>query len=151
MLGEMKEVDEHNKTELYRYVDEYVEDDILKTFNKLWDERNYWKYKPLMYIIDNKIVGFAAYTINEKYPGKLKVYYLHTRSDFRGQKIAKQLLRKMADIAIENNVDMLYITEENTDGSKLFKDLDYTTKKNEFNTIDYIYNIPKNKLINMFL
>ena len=50
----------------------------------------------------------------------------------------------MADIAIEN-------TEENTDGSKLFKDFDYTTKKNEFNTIDYIYDISKNKLINMFL
>lgn len=147
----LQEINEYNKMNLYQYVSEWVEDDILKTFNKLWEDRGYWKYLPLAYIIDNKIVGFAAYTINEKYSGKLKVYYLHTRSDFRGQKIAKQLLRKMADIAIENNVDMLYITEENTDGSKLFKDLDYTTKNNEFNTIDYIYDIPKNKLIKMFL
>ena len=104
-----------------------------------------------MYINNNEIVAFAAYTLNEKYPGKLKVYYLHTRSEFRGQKIAKQLLRKMTSIAIENNVDMLYVTEENTDGSKLFKDLEPTTKTNEFGTTDYIYDIPKNKLINMFL
>lgn len=145
------EIDEHLKLKLYQYVEQYVEDSILKTFNTLWAERNYWKYKPLVCISNNEIVAFAAYTLNEKYPGKLKVYYLHTRSEFRGQKIAKQLLRKMSDIAIDNDLDMIYITEENTDGSKLFKDLDFTLKNNEFGTTDYIYDIPKNKLINMFL
>ena len=145
------EIDEPLKLKLYQYVEKYVEDSILKTFNTLWDERNYWKYKPLVYISNNEIVAFAAYTLNEKYPSKLKVYYLHTRSDFRGQKIAKQLLRKMSDIAIDNDLDMIYITEENTDGSKLFRDLDFTVKNNEFGTTDYIYDIPKNKLINMFL
>lgn len=145
------EIDETLKLKLYQYVEKYVEDSILKTFNTLWDERNYWKYKPLVYISNNEIVAFTAYTLNEKYPGKLKVYYLHTRSDFRGQKIAKQLLRKISDIAIDNDLDMIYITEENTDGSKLFRDLDFTLKNNEFGTTDYIYDIPKNKLINMFL
>ena len=145
------EIDETLKLKLYQYVEKYVEDSILKTFNTLWDERNYWKYKPLVYISNNEIVAFTAYTLNEKYPGKLKVYYLHTRSDFRGQKIAKQLLRKISDIAIDNDLDMIYITEENTDGSKLFRDLDFTLKHNEFGTTDYIYDIPKNKLINMFL
>lgn len=145
------EIDEPLKLKLYQYVEKYVEDSILKTFNTLWDERNYWKYKPLVYISNNEIVAFTAYTLNEKYPGKLKVYYLHTRSDFRGQKIAKQLLRKISDIAIDNDLDMIYITEENTDGSKLFRDLDFTLKNNEFGTTDYIYDIPKNKLINMFL
>ena len=57
----------------------------------------------------------------------------------------------MSDIAIDNDLDMIYITEENTDGSKLFRDLDFTLKNNEFGTTDYIYDIPKNKLINMFL
>ena len=145
------EIDEPLKLKLYQYVDYNVEDAILKTFNQLWDERNYWKYKPLVYILDDNIVGFIAYTINEKYSGKLKVYYLHVKQSSRGLGISKKLLKEVSNIAINNNVDMLYITEENTDGSKLFKNLDYTTRSNEFDTTDYIYDIPKNKLINMFL
>ena len=145
------EINEYDKCTLYNYVDYNVEDDILKTFNQLWDKRNYWKYKPLVYIIDNNIVGFIAYTINEKYPGKLKVYYLHVKQSSRGLGISKKLLKEVSNIAINNNVDMLYITEENTNGSKLFKNLDYTTRSNEFGTIDYIYDIPKNKLINLFI
>ena len=145
------EINENHKQELYKYVDEHVEDKILQTFNQLWDARNYWKYKPLVYIIKNKIVGFGAYTINEKYPGKLKVYYLHVQAECRGQKISKKILRKMSEIAIKNSVDMLYITEENTDGSVLFKNTEFTTRINEFNTTDYIYDISKEKLIDMFL
>ena len=62
------EIDEPLKLKLYQYVEKNVEDSILKTFNTLWDERNYWKYKPLVYISNNEIVAFAAYTLNEKYP-----------------------------------------------------------------------------------
>ena len=145
------EIDEPLKLKLYQYVDYNVEDAILKTFNQLWDERNYWKYKPLVYILDDNIVGFIAYTINEKYSGKLKVYYLHVKQSSRGLGISKKLLKEVSNIAINNNVDMLYITEENTDGSKLFKNLDYTTRSNEFGTIDYIFDIPKNKLVDLFI
>lgn len=143
------EIDREHSDNLKKYVNTFVEDNILKTFNSLWDERDYWCYKPLVYKIDNEIVAFTAYTIDEKYPGKLKVYYLHTRKEFRGQKIAKQLLRRLADIAHIHNKDMLYITEENTDGSKLFGNLEFETKLNEFGTVDKIYEINK-KILNKF-
>lgn len=145
------EVNKENSNKLKKYVYNHVEDEILKTFNVLWDDRDYWKYNPLVYKIEDEIVAFTAYTIDEKYPGKLKVYYLHTHKDYRGQKIAKQLLRRLADIATQHNKDMLYITEENTDGSKLFGDMEFKTKINEFGTIDKIYDIKREKLIGFFI
>ena len=139
-----------NKEELYQYVEEHVEDDILRTFNTLWEERDYWKFKPLVFKEGNTILGFGAYTINERYPGMLKVYYLHVRSDQRGKKIAKKLLLRMSEIAVKNNVDLMYVTEESTDGSKIFKNFKFTIKNNEFGTKDYVYVIPKNELLKTF-
>lgn len=41
----------------------------------------------------------------------------------------------------EVNKAMLYITVENTDGSKLFRYMGFRTKINEFGNIDKIYDI----------
>lgn len=143
---ELIDVLKEESGDLKQYVVENVEDPILQTFNTLWDERDYWKYPPCVAMYNGEIVGFCAYTINEKYPGFLKVYYLHVKVEYRRRGITKKFLKYIADIALSNNVGVLYITEENTDGSKLFKDKKYQTKENEFGTIDKVYEFSKEDL-----
>lgn len=133
-----KTISKDQRIFLYDFVDDNIKDSILKTFNTLWDERDYWKYEPIACYVDSNIVGFVAYTIDENHPGMLKIYYIYVLDEYRGKGIAKTLLEMCFQIAKVNSVNFLFISEEYSDGYKLFiNNYCYTKHFNEFNTYDY--------------
>jgi GNAT superfamily N-acetyltransferase len=136
-----------DKEKLYAYVNEHITDPILLTFLTLWEDRGYWeKFEPTIIEKDGKIIGFVAYTIDEKYKDKLKVYYLHVCDSHRGKGLGKELLELCYQEAKFNNVNFYFVSEENSDGYKLFKDkFEYKKELNEFNTYDYIFDIETKK------
>jgi GNAT superfamily N-acetyltransferase len=133
---------EADKEELYEYVRNNIQDPILRTFLTLWDERDYWDYNPIV-VYDEKIVGFIAYSNPAHYKDCLKVYYLHVLDEYRGNGIAKQLLNIVYDASKFLDKYFLFISEENSDGFKLFKaKFDYNMVTNEFGTNDFVFKIP---------
>jgi GNAT superfamily N-acetyltransferase len=131
------------KFKLMNFVFDNTDSFILNTFGYLWEERQWWGKFPIsVYMIDNKIAGLHAFTCNTKGVDTLKTYYIVTGEEYRGQGIAKKLIRH--DLAENAHICRRYYvnSEEGSDGIGLFKSMfgdNYSLLSNEFNTQDYIF------------
>ncbi len=144
----IKEIKYEDRFKLYDFVNT-CDDELIRTFNILWEERNYWVlYQPIVYVVDGEIVGFCAFAKTPKYENSIKIYYLYTHSNFQNKQIGKKLLNfvydKYRDLGV---VYFVYVTEINTGGHFLFdrfkndERCQFKIIQNEFNTQDYVYKI----------
>ena len=68
---------------------------------------NFSKFKTLVILVDNKIVGYLSYDIKEKHSKKLHVDQLIISEELRGHGLGKKLMEEVKRIGIEENCDRI--------------------------------------------
>ena len=68
---------------------------------------NFNKFKTLVILVDNKIVGYLSYDIKEKHSKKLHVDQLIISEELRGRGLGKKLMEEVKRIGIEENCDRI--------------------------------------------
>lgn len=141
------------KYKLMEFVYNNTNSFIMNTFGFLWETRRWWNINPILtFKQDGVLVGLHAFAVSTKQPyDKLKTYYIVVDKNHRGKKIAKQMTLVALD-EFKHCAENFYVnSEESSDGvafyKSMFKDR-YTTKRNEFGTIDYVFEAPIMDIIN---
>lgn len=149
MISKIISPTEDQKFQMMEFVYKNTNSFIMNTFGYLWAERMWWKDFPVYtYNVGNEIIGLHACVYNTgRYSDKLKTYYIVSSKAFRGQGIAKKLIA----FSLQDNIKVVksyYVnTEENSDGVNFYKKLfndKYKLEKNQFGTLDYVFDIPIN-------
>jgi len=139
------------KMKLMEFVYDNTDSFILNTFGYLWESRLWWQTQPIqVYIINDKIVGLHAFSVNTKGPNILKTYYIITSKDYRKQGIAKKLILKALKDYKDKSDNYFVNSEQDSDGKEFFLKLfshQYVLSANEFGTFDFEFEQPIDNLL----
>jgi GNAT superfamily N-acetyltransferase len=152
MIKHLQPTTVEEKFKLMEFIYKNTDSFILNTFGYLWENRLWWQTQLIpVYIKDDEIVGLHAFSINTKAPSVLKTYYIVTSKKHRGQGIAKNLIGR-ALREYKDKCDTYFVnSDQYSDGAEFYKkifDYQFTTKANEFGTLDYEFEQSIETLIN---
>ena len=69
--------------------------------------KNFENLSTLIILDDNKVVGYLAYRIKEKYTKKIDVDQLVILEQYRGKGLGKKLMNEVKNIGFKNNCDRI--------------------------------------------
>lgn len=91
--------------------------------------------------IDSKIVGICVLMLNprEKMKHGANIYSVYVKKEFRKRGIAEKLINKAIDIALDNNVEIIYLSvvKENVNALNLYKKMNFSIYGEEPKMIKY--------------
>lgn len=78
--------------------DEQLKKDLVENLDRL---------NTIVYVEDNKVLGYLSYVIKKRHTKKLDVDQLVVKEEYRGKGIGKKLMEESKKIANENNCDRI--------------------------------------------